>query len=965
LKRVDGDEFYQVKEDNSFSEYKEFKAERYLLSETIPSPQEMASVPESFAEISYDKKQEDMTAVDYRKLKEEADSLSSSQHATFPVSDAAIKVTTVTGSVASVAATAVVAITIVLSSLFPFIAQCLSCLVGPDYALIEVDSDSILNGDSSFASMSAEDFYLEFDAECSPKSVTLLEGKNSYLFTGFQPDTSYTYNIICTALSGSKTTCYTDKIKTSSLSDQAGVITDSQLTYFTYEEETQSFYLDYSLYVSDMKNLYTDYHVYLCATAPSKEDTLEHVLFNETCSIKDKYLTGKSCALLLDDLYENGLSMDSDCLYFCATARQKETGNTKLLSTNEVKLSFPSSWIRPRLRIKMDEEELKTSSTNVSVDGEYSYMDGSSSFLIKISQYDEDMNLVDETTSKNISFDIENKKYSFSFDSCYGMKNYKYQIYSLDENEDTQLEYESCIHSYDEDQSFLAEYMIIDPSEAILTFEGDKVKIEVDPGFSSSKENLFYTMELVNDEEEILDTYSGRGIAQFEIPVSKLSSNIHFFYYSKGTFAGKDITYENKGTPGYVFGYPSFSLSDDVLFEDEMFGVGYSCNMPFDYESAKLKFLIDDGKDIHTKEVEGVEEDGRVLFDMFTNEPGDVNVTVKMTFRDNQATKAEHTITLLSKKYSMKYLVDVSSVIVDVPSTDGTYIPTTIKFSTERVPSSFKVNVYRNNTLSLQEEYMPEEISLMDVEYSSSNDIKVDILYKEGNIYKSYTYNIDYPSLKENGFESPTSYVTYSPDESVVTYNEDGTVNIYRKVDFVSSDSRAVFNASLYTYDSSSGSKMSTIDCIGKGNYAVLENIQNQSYYFAYYECLKVNDVLYEMNLVKDTLEDSSQILNKTTTATAKVTYSGDIASIDISLSDGNFYGSTIQVNGLTYSYDETPNKDATEATLTLPNVNSVTDIIVYASPYCQNYDSYRKDISMIGNPYLEIIPVIESKSTD
>ena len=947
MKRVDDGEFFKAKEDNKFSEYKSFKAERYVLNENINPPKEEFEVPE----ISVETKIEEKEAVEFTNIKNKIDKIASKTSSSQIVS----KVGTTMATVSTSAVAAAIFVSVVSTSLYPFISNYLSFSLGADYLVVEVDSNNILEGSSSFSNLSASDFYLEFDTDCYPKKVTLKEGTNSYLFTGFKPDQNYTYNIVCTALSGKETTCYSNKIKTSAISNTTKVIMDEQATYFEYDENEEKFKLNYSLYISDFSNLYSDYRVYLCGSKPSDNKTIENYIYTNNNLDSKGYLSNTTDYFDSELLYKYASGFKTKSLYLCTIA--SKANNIEIISVDEVKFEYPSSWTKSKAVIDKSNERIESSSTDIKINGKFDYIDDSSKYKVIVTQYDKDLNTLSENEVTDINLDTESKSYSYNFKTNYGLKSFKYTIYSLDENDDLVSEYTSDLKNYDEDQSYLANYKIVDGSDAEITFENDRAKIKINPSFSSSKDNFYYVMELICDEE-VLDTYKGKDIAEFDIPVNKLNDSMHFVYYECGEFNNEEIRYQNNSTSEYTFGYPDFNLDSDFIYEDQRFGIIYSCNMPFSYDTAKLKFYIDDGTDIKTVEVEEIEtSDARVLFNEFNGELGDVTITAELTFKDNQTNSKEHTINICSKKYSMKYLVDVENVVVDPTNSDASTLPTTVYLNIERIPENYKVKAYSGSTLVSSSEMMVDRLEISNIPYDSKTDLKIDIVDGEDNIYKSYNYSIYYPSVKES-YTSPTSYDYVSPDDSVITYNDDGTINLYRKVNFKSDKEDVCYNASLYTY-STDGNRSLIYNCFGTGDYAKLENIIDQNYYFEYYDCIKVNDVIYQMNLDQDFIETSTPFVSKTIEASAKASISSSSTYINISITDGYIVGKEITIDGTVYTLD-TIDDSLQSATIRIENLTDLNEVKINVSGYYKNYDSFQNDIVMKGNKSYEIIATLE-----
>ncbi len=946
MKRADENEFYKGKETNSFAEFKNFPAERYFLNEIAPSPKEELTIEESFAESDL-KKTQDSPSSYSENTNREAERFSKKQIGKESASSASNNVVSAVSTTAAGAVTGAIAVTVILASLYPFIGRHLTFSTGPDYALLELDTNEILQGNADFTTFNASDFYIEFETDCSPKKVTLEDGENTYLFTGFSPNQSYKYNVVCSALSNDDTTCYSGKITTGSSYSSPCIAFDNRSTYFSFSEE-ETFCLNYNLYVSDFSHSYRDYRVYLCGSEPSEKGEIKDVFFSSN-DMDGNFLKGVSDSFDLASLYRLASGLDTSVLYLCLTGEQDDgvLSSTSLLSAQEISIDFPSTWTRPTLLLGEKTEEINASSSEVSISNSFIYLDKEKDFTVTVSQYNDDLMLINEANASSFSVDSSEKRYKIDFLTSYGLKKFKYSIYASDGNRDTTLVYESALFSYDEDQSYDASFKIIDPSEATISYEDGFATILVDPSFESKHDNLYYILQLVSGDE-VIDAYKGTSVAKFRIPAEKLSSSIHFIYFEAGEFNGDEVPYQNDSTNEHIFGYPYFEFGDDILFEDEKFGLPYSCQMPFDYSKSTLSFYLDDGKEIREfSDYPSEEPNSRFLLSDIEGELGEVSVTAELTFLDNQSPQAEHTLTLGKKQYDLSYQFSISNVVVDLLNCDGATFPTTIYLDRNMLPGDYQIRVTVNDSEVVEPTYFGDEVEVPNVPYDTSNSLKIEVLDSSSSIYKSVSYDILYSQAKEK-YSAASNFETPTPDDSLVTYNDDGTINLYRKIGYTSTCDGACFNASVV-------SSSLTYPCISDGDYAVLTNIPSANYHFVYYNCIKVEGVTFQYDLILDTSSSDAELMSKTTNAKATVILGDDGANIAVNLSDGNFVGNKVLVNGVSYEFDESPGLDSDTATVSIPDLKEVNSVRVYASPYYKNYEAYSKETKVEGNPSLEI----------
>ncbi len=964
MKRVDENEIFSPNEDNHFDEFKNFPAERYFLPETEKSPEEIIKI----AEITNDsetKKNDEASSLDLKDIQDgidrnvtkPIDSVSSSSSG---ASEAAAKAVAGAGSAGTAAAAVVVTTSILAASLFPFIGDLLSFSIGSDYALLEVDSSAIIAGDSSFSNLSASDFYIEFVDGSFQKKQTLQDGVNTYLFTGFQPNQTYKYNVVCSSLKGSVTTCYSDKITTLAASDSTNVILDSLNTYIKYDEEKDAFKLSYSLYVSDPNKHFSNYDMYVCATRPNDLSSIDSLYTDNTLN-ENSFFNGETTDIKLENLFKQGNGFDTESLFLCVSGKNDDLSK-EIISINEISLSMPTSWSKKKIILDSESENIEYSSNNVNLFGNILYIDEQTSYVVIVSQYDENGALIDESRIKEVDFNSEMNVYSISFPVAYGTRTYKYSIYDEDHDGNGTLQYESSLKAYGEDQSYDATYSIIEPKDMSISYENDMATISFNPSYSSIKNNLYYKVEVL-DGDEILDTYSGVDEAYLNVPVSKLSSALHFIYYDAGSFGGKEVIYRSRKTSSYVFGYPEIILDPELSLMDGCFAINYECSMPFDYASASLSLEIDNGETTIIQEVDEVLEKGMVLINEISGELGDATINAKLTFKDNQSNQATHTNIISSQTYSLNYLFGVTDVIVDMTSitSDSTSLPVTVCFKAPRIPSSYSVNAYGNdNTLLGSTDIETGYVELNGVSMTEATSLRIDVQNGDGEVWKSYTYTIDYSSAKEN-YSEATNYDLVTPINSVVTYNEDGTVNIYRDLNFEPSKSGQCYNAMVYSYDEN-GTPLEKYNCIGTNRYAVLEDLPLQPYYFAYYDCFEYDGVIYQMNKLQDFVDTTDPILAFRPTAHTKIAFSttANESYLNITLTNAYFVNPIVTVNGKEYTLDEEFSQDMYQGNITIDEVISIQSVIVNASLYSYYYDTYKEDIEMKGSPSYEVSSTLE-----
>lgn len=316
--RKDGSgEFYNAKQDNVFSEYKLFRAEKYYSSEFSKTPEEVQSYNESYHDEGVKStKSEEKNSSDAKELQKQYDKLHQSGSSDAPqtsgtpsggnplqttaasqtAGSVSSGVATVTGG-ASVGATAVAAVIIVSAAITGgFIADFNSYIgndPGRDYISITVDMDELLSQADRSYRLSADNFSIELTEGGVSRKIALVDGKHSYLITGLQPDKTYTYNFICNNSSlGSNSNCYSQTFTTLSVAEPKGVY-DELNNYVVYDEISQSATVFYSVYLSDYDRQFPDAALYLCSSEHTDLTSIDHIVYSDVAPDENGFFRGE------------------------------------------------------------------------------------------------------------------------------------------------------------------------------------------------------------------------------------------------------------------------------------------------------------------------------------------------------------------------------------------------------------------------------------------------------------------------------------------------------------------------------------------------------------------------------------------------------------------------------------------------------------------------------------------------
>ena len=959
MKSVDTGEFYHAKQENTFSEYKKFSAEEYYASETAKSPAEVIPIPEAYrGQGEQTKKTEGASKTDTGDLKRQYEKLTQSQSTSAPThatstsaasSAAHAGAASTAGAVgaSTIAVTAIIVFVVASAGILAGLGGFLGLDTGMDFFALTVDMGEVLKADDSFFGLTADDFLLEVTTETGTEAIRLRDGTHTYLVTGLAPNSSYTYTLICKNPSlGSRSTVYSDTVTTPRTSDARGVYDELNNAIF-FDSVTETATVNYSVYLSDYEHKYSRPTLYLCTAEQTDLRHIENVVYASDVPDERGFFRGSVPGITADTLY----------LYLVGETETPDGQETNALFSREIALAYPSEWNRaeaPLLTVDEGSEALVNMPDRISVSGTLTAYDPGTSFGVYLNQYDAMGNLLCAAHEATLSIDAETMTYTVDGSAYYGVATYEYILYALNDANEIVPVYESTAKNYTATQEFLGSYTRVLPQNATVEYYNDHITVSVRPDFTTDVANTFYyKLQVTNSAGVVFGEYAGQGEAIFEIYDYAGLDVLRFVYYDCGSFPNREVEYDVHIEEGVAFCVPSISLSSDYGFNGQYFTLSYICDMVYDYANASLDLSIDlttdDGITSTVKHLDGVEASGVVILDNLTGAPGNISVTATLLFKDNQSDGATHTLSSGTSVYTMDYRFSVTGVYADI-SQGASTIPVVMKFDCQ-LPSTYSISIKdKENEIDLliapMNEFYFDEIPM---NYDST--LTVQVVDKEGNPFgPASTYTVS----QSNAFTNYTVPFMYcvNPGDAVVTYNDDGTINIYRKIDFSSDDSRIYYNAFIYNSSEidADGRTVYTgaYDCIGRDTYAVLENLPLQDYFFHYYTMFAYEGVDYIISMDWP----SGGVIISENPGTAAVSQSGDSTTVQITISDYGKIDDKILCDGTEYTYTTYTGTHDTEPTLVIDGEETLSEVVIFFTDYDSNYDAYSTEIVLKGNRY-------------
>ncbi|MGN0817821.1 MAG: hypothetical protein ACI4L9_02520 [Candidatus Coproplasma sp.] len=604
-------------------------------------------------------------------------------------------------------------------------------------------------------------------------------------------------------------------------------------------------------------------------------------------------------------------------------------------------------------------EILSNQPDKLSVSGSISEFNGLYTYSAYVGQYNADGTAIIERQEVDLTVDAENMTYAFESAAYYGVDKYKYVIYTRDGDGNEVTVYESGEKQFTASQAFGATYTKVEPADATIEYNAGGVTITVDPAFDSEYSNYSYKLIVTNGEGEKYGEYTGTGVAVFEIADVTGLDEINFTYYDLGAFEETDVEYDSHETEGVAFCVPTVSLGAEHDFNGQYFTVAYACDMIYDYADASIEIEVSDGVNAYTKRVDGVSEKGIITLDNIEGEVGNVTVTATLNFKDNQSDGAVRSLMLAQAEYAMNYSFEVTKVTADFSGYSTENMLITLDFD-YLLPEGYKIKISdQDNSLDKTID-LTRQYSFSDLTTDAEANLTVQVTDGDGNARgEPKTVNISL-SAAEAEYDSPVMSCP-NPGDAVVTYNDDGTINIYRQMipdaygrDTVSDDERLYYNAFVQGYYLNSDGVVYTdgYDAVGRGKYAIIENIPNQNYILIYYMMFDYNGVSYVMSAETP----SGSVENVYECGTATATVADGQTTIEVSISKYGKLANKVIVDGVEYEYDFYSDESATDLTLVIDGEIEVSEITILFTAQGYKYDAYGAsgEITMKGSKYGE-----------
>lgn len=574
-------------------------------------------------------------------------------------------------------------------------------------------------------------------------------------------------------------------------------------------------------------------------------------------------------------------------------------------------------------------------------------------FEIFIEQFDKDGNSLGKDKVDS-SLNDNNSHLSLVCDAYYGLASYKFSVQSLDGND---IYFQSDSFDFDCDQSFQASYTKITPNDCHLTYNEDGTfDVEIETGFVCEYEDVFeYKVDVYSTDGVLLKEYIGTDSI---IDVKGLNDILGFYiqYQDIGHFKNEDKIFNSFiAEMNTIIHAPVFFLMEKPEFDGLNFMVPYIYETAYEGRKDKVTFEIDSDKGKSTCDYELSSPNGYITFDELEDDIGNVTITPILEFYDYQSDGRSHKLKMSTHSYDFSYSFEITSVDCDFSDDSGDMIPITMEFS-GAIPKDYKIKIDNGDT-NIQDINIVSETSFNTLNKIDGGTLSVSIFDRNGNLYRKLEDITILSQGKALDIYTSPVYIAANPGDSLVTYNDDGTINLYRLInfpDFPDTDLSYFCDASIYTKTDVS---TSTIHCITQDKVAALYDLEKKPYYFLYYSLMKQGIVTYRM---EQTMPSGGIEFNEILSAKGTYDSSTDKTEIVISSSMGAYIENKVIYQSQEYSQTDYEMMQGVNLTVTVDGNAIGNQLTCSYSQYSGNYDEIGSIYSIKGNRFMDTTLTIE-----
>lgn len=547
----------------------------------------------------------------------------------------------------------------------------------------------------------------------------------------------------------------------------------------------------------------------------------------------------------------------------------------------------------------------------------------------------------------------ETGNFTFSTDAFYGVTTYQYDIfYKKIEVDDNLLLYSSSSIDFTLSQDYSATYDKIKPNESQFTFNDDgTINVHIETNFESEYEHIYqYGLNIIDKEGIVHAQYIGND-KSIDLTLDSYVEQIFYEYIDIGEF--NDTLHEYNRyliDTSSIIKLPTLNLSESFDFIDDKFAISYQLDSIYDYTSLSLDLTLSNDKKTINKHIDNLSEKSFIVLDEFDGEIGNLTITGELNIQDTMIDNYPHKIKIQKHDYVMNYYFNVTKVQVDAYEYGIDCMPITLDFD-YILPSTYKMRIKDSDgktdeTIEICSHfYLPSSIS-----YADGGKVDISILDANDNIFDEISYDILSFDAANSQYQYQPSMLKPNPSESLVTYNDDGTFNLYRNLNFNTDSPTAYYDAFIFEesrVDDVTGeiTYVNSRHNLSNSSYSIIEDIEEGNYIFYYYNVLKLDEIHYYIK--RETPSGGINVSKSSINVIGTYDSNTNQTTIRLYVSGGSIKNECL-VNGVSYEFDY----ESLEPQLIVDG-NVINEIItIYVSSYHNNYDIIKEVIPLKGNEY-------------
>lgn len=594
----------------------------------------------------------------------------------------------------------------------------------------------------------------------------------------------------------------------------------------------------------------------------------------------------------------------------------------------------------------------KSSFHQISIEGEMEIGEDVTRYYALVEEYGKE----EKKEEQYAEMMFNNTHFSFNVDAIYGLESYRYTLFSSSNEEEENILYSSALIPFRFNQSYQGNYKKLKPTETKITFtETDTYEVEIDTGYQSPYPDIFqYEVSAVSKEGQVLDTYKGTdSLVKLHVPYGEA---LFLTYKDISYFANEESVSEQYMASGYsVVSLPHLYFDNEFGFNGQYFTLSYHFDTVYEFPSFSLNLTLDNGTEAKKKTIQSLEKAGTIVLDEYEGEIGNLVLSGELEFQDNSLDKYTHKVPIIENTYNLQYHLNTTSLRADLTKAGTDYIPLSFEFD-YLLPNDYSIAIY-NQDRTIDEKFAPKDSFHLKKVTSGDGDIlTLAILSPDGNEWKKISdYTIHSLSEIQSTYVEPTVSNYTNPNDFVITYNDDDTVNIYRKVGFSSTDPNVYLDTMLYeeTYEDAITGEIKYSNAVHSkttGVYSIMEDLPALDYCPLYLISYEKDGVIYQMS---EQMPSGSLKLNENNPVRYEVSYDETENSTKIILYNDSYYSikNEILIDGFYYYFHEYTDRADSYMTLIPGNVLG-KQMTLSMTLYDKNYESYLTDCEMKGNRY-------------